>query len=220
MGKANKEIVKEFYDVVINGKNMDAFYEYFREDCTFKIAPYVGIGFSWDTSSSDKIKVTSIAKGGPAEGKLQVGDEIVAAEDNTGKWDSFEELKEIGWGQGKIGTPVKVTIQRDGEQVKAEFTRERIEGFDLTLADVIDNWKHFLTVECPDAKDEIIHIIEEGDLVGVYSIATGTHTEFNRQAIWGEHGFYRLRDGKIVESWGTGPAIEYYTQLGYKVERP
>jgi len=220
MGKSNKEIIKKLHKVVFNGKNLDAIHDYYSEDFVSWSVPYIGIGAFLDPTSEDKVKVRNIVKGGPSDGKLQVGDEIVAAEDEVGKWDTVADLKSVRWGQGKIGTPVKVTLRRDGELVEVELTRDKIESYDTSLDIFIDNWKHFLTIGCPDLKVEIAHIIEEGDLVAVYWISTGTITEFERQAIWAGCTFSRFRDGRIAESWGVGPGIGYYTQLGYKVERP
>lgn len=220
MRKSNKEIVLEFIDVVENQKVLNDFTEYMSEDYVGHSAPYIGLGFNIDTTSSDSIKINSIAEGGPSDGYLQIGDELLAAEDDTRKWETIDDLKTAVWGQGKIGTSVKLAIRRDGEEMEIELARKKVGGFDFPFSEIIDNWKHFLTVECPDRKEDVVHAVEEGDLVMIYSIVTGTLKEFDHHAIWSICSVFRLRDGKITEGWGVGPDISYYTQLGFKIERP
>ncbi|UCH59393.1 MAG: PDZ domain-containing protein [Anaerolineales bacterium] len=221
MGKSNKEIVLEFIELCVNEKNLDAITDYVSQDYVYRNPPYVGMGINVDRNLPDKIVILSVKAGGPSDGKLQVGDELLAAEDETDKWETLEALKETSsWGHGKIGTTVKLKIRRDGKEMEVEVTRSKIEGFDVPFNIVIDAFKHYHTVDCPDHKEEVMHIVAEGDIVMTYSQIEGTVTEFDRQAVWTSSTVWRLADGKITEAWGVGPELSYYYQLGYKIERP
>ena len=74
----------------------------------------------------------------------------------------------------------------------------------------------------PDTHMEILDVIAEGDRVAARFVCSGTHTgEWLGHAPTGrrferidEAGFYRFRDGRIVESWGVEDTLTRLEQLG------
>jgi predicted ester cyclase len=72
----------------------------------------------------------------------------------------------------------------------------------------------------PDYKAEIKMILEEGDLVAVYLISSGTNQEFHASAVWPECSIMRLENGKIVESWSVEDDLSFNLQMGYQVKEP
>jgi predicted ester cyclase len=76
----------------------------------------------------------------------------------------------------------------------------------------------------PDTRMEIIDLIAEGDRVAARFTCSGTHTgEWLGHAPTGrrfeqidEASFYRLRNGRIVESWGVEDTLRRLEQLGLR----
>jgi hypothetical protein len=73
--KSHAEIVRDVLEQVVNQKKIDAWDQYFSPDYIARGAPFIGMGFSRDTSG-DKHVVNAISPGSPAEGKLEIGDEL------------------------------------------------------------------------------------------------------------------------------------------------
>jgi hypothetical protein len=86
--KSNVEIIQDVIEQVVNQKKIDIWDQYFSQDYISRGAPFVGMGFSVD-SSGNKHTINIIAPGSPAEGKLQVGDELLWAEDEHQRWASM-----------------------------------------------------------------------------------------------------------------------------------
>ena len=198
---------------------MDLWDQYISKDYVSHAAPYIGMGLSTRTSS-DKIIVTSIAPGGPSEGKLQLGDEIIRVEDDYNMWDTFEQLKTAVMGLGETGTTIKVRVRRREGSFDYELTRGLIEGFDISYEVARENTRTFLMEDYPDVKVSVIKIIEEGDTVACYTETKGTDSDFNREVIWSDSTFYRLSDGKIVEEWYVSDDVSVLKQLGYDIKAP
>ncbi|MFP2959358.1 ester cyclase [Myxococcus sp. 1LA] len=78
----------------------------------------------------------------------------------------------------------------------------------------------------PELKFDILHLVADGDLVLVHWKATGPDPKHVDEA--GEarplllqgHSLYRLRDGKVVESWDISDRLSPLLQRGYKVVPP
>jgi predicted ester cyclase len=76
----------------------------------------------------------------------------------------------------------------------------------------------------PDTHMEIVDLIAEGDRVAARFTCSGTHTgEWIGHAPTGrrferidEVSIYRLRDGRIVESWGIEDTLRRLEQLGLR----
>lgn len=103
--KSNVEIIQDIVEQVINQRKIDVYDQYFSEDYVSRGDPYVGIGFSVDSSGNKHI-INIVATGSPAEGKLQVGDELLWAEDEHEHWASYEDIKQ-GFLLGSRGNKYK-----------------------------------------------------------------------------------------------------------------
>ena len=126
--KSNVEIIQDINEQVFNQKNIDQWEQYISQDYVLHGAPYVGTGYSFDSSGKKHI-VNVIAPGSPAEGKLQVGDELLWEEDEHQRCDTYEQIKQAIV-QGHRGSKFKVGVRRDNQTLEFEFTRDLIEGFD------------------------------------------------------------------------------------------
>ena len=143
MEEKNIQIVRASIEHVINAKRFDRLYEYYSEQCLLHTAPYVGLGLFPEESSGERMVVKSVAANAPATGKVQVGDVLVRASDANGTWESFDQLRTGLWGQGMLGTPVTLTLQRDGKTVEVTLKRARVEGFDNRLSDFYETWRYY-----------------------------------------------------------------------------
>jgi hypothetical protein len=100
MTQTNSSIVRGFFDEVINERRLDLLPKYFSEEYVGHGTPYVGIGVAPDYSRGEKVTVKLVNPGGPSEGKLMVGDEILRVSDGERTWETFEELRQSAWGPG------------------------------------------------------------------------------------------------------------------------
>lgn len=78
----------------------------------------------------------------------------------------------------------------------------------------------------PDLKFELQHVVADEDLVSVHWKAVGTDATHKGPdgkpkpvALFG-HSLFRVRDGKIVESWDVSDRLPMLLQRGYKVVPP
>ena len=176
--KSNKQIVRDFYTKVVNEKRLDLIEEYVSPSFVAHGFPYVGMGVNSDSTSGDKIVVTAIVPGSPADGKLEVGDEILMAKDDTHTWDSFQALDRSPWGWGEIGTQVTVRVRRGEETLDIQLTRGLVPSSETPYDLLLENFKHFLTREWPDMEVNIEALVEEDDLVACMF----TQTELRKRA--------------------------------------
>jgi steroid delta-isomerase-like uncharacterized protein len=72
-----------------------------------------------------------------------------------------------------------------------------------------------------DLHFEIQEMVGSGDIVATRVSGSGTHDgnfmgtpPTGRKAEWGSMGFFRVRDGKIVEHWGQPDVFSLLQQLG------
>ena len=216
--KSNDEIIKDIIEQVVNQKKLDIYDEYFSQDYVSRGTPYVGMGFSVDSSGNKHI-INIVAPGSPAEGKLQVGDELLWAEDEHQRWASYEEIKQ-GILQSNRGSKYKVGVRRGNQTFEYEFTRDLIKGFDTPKDQAKSALREFMTKEFPDLKATIKQILADGDMVVCLLEYRGTHADFEREAVWREAWFVRLSEGKIVEDWTVLNLDSYFRQLGYQIIPP
>jgi len=221
MLKKNAEIVREYFNEVINSHNIDRTYDYLDKKCVFHAPPYVGLGFRWDEKPENKLVIAAVAENGPCYGNLRVGDELVRIQGENGTAETFEQLKNGFYALGRIGTPVSITVRRGEKLLDFTLIRSRIEGFDNVMNDdQLDGIRKFFTEIMPDYKAEIKVILEDGDKVAIYLISSGTSQEFHASAVWPECTIWRLENGKIVETWGVEDNLSWNLQMGYQVKEP
>ena len=114
MGQTNINIIHGYFEEVINQKHLDRIPTYFSQNFTEHGSPYVGLGLMIDDTSGDGVTIMHVVPGGPADGKLKPGDEILLAYDGDNTWKTYEELRQGGvWGQGEIGTCITVKVRRE-----------------------------------------------------------------------------------------------------------
>jgi len=216
--KSNVEIIQDIIEQVVNQKKIDVYDQYFSEDYISRGDPYVGTGLSVDSSGNKHI-IKIIAPGGPAEGKLQVGDELLWVEDEHQHCATYEDIKQ-GFLQGSRGSKYKVGVRRGNQTLEYEFTRDLIKGFDTPKDQAKSDLREFMTKEFPGLKAAIKQIHADGDMVVCLLEYRGTHADFEREAVWREAWFVRLSEGKIVEDWTVFDGSSYFRQLGYQLVPP
>jgi len=220
MSKTNIQLVREFIEEVQNRKHFDRFFDFFNKDAVMHIAPYVGLGVTTDDHSGDKLVVVEVAPHGPARGKLMPGDVIVSMQDDQRTWATFDELKTGLWGQGVPGTHLTATVRRDGKLETVPLIRGRVDGWEMKLDKVVNLWRDDVMKNWPDLHMSIELIFGSDDLVTCYSIVSGTNAEYHRAATWSGCDIYRIKNGKIVESWGVEDEFSRMKQLGYRIAEP
>jgi predicted SnoaL-like aldol condensation-catalyzing enzyme len=216
--KSNVEIIHDIVEQVINQKRIDIWDQYFSQDYISRGAPYVGMGFSVDSSGNKHI-VNIVAPGSPSEGKLRVGDELLWAEDERQRWATYEDVKH-GILQGYRGSKYKVGVRRGNQTLEYELTRGLIRGFDTHNAHAKSDMQEFMTKEIPDLMATIKLILADGDMVVCLLEYCGTHACLEREAVWREAWFVRLSEGKIIEGWPVVDESSYCRQLGYQIIPP
>ncbi len=218
MSRKNIDTVRGFIDA-INHNQFDRFFEFCSQDAVSHAPPFVGLGLHTDDSSGTVV-VLGAAPGGPADGVLLPGDKLVRVWDSNHTWETFDELKGGLWGQGIPDTPLTVTVERDGKVIDLQLLRGSVKAFDLKFSDMLEPWRQYKLKVWPDLKTEIQFIFEKDDLVAFFGIDSGINLEFHRTATWGECSIFRVRDGKIVESWSIEDAFAQLKQLGYDIREP
>jgi steroid delta-isomerase-like uncharacterized protein len=73
----------------------------------------------------------------------------------------------------------------------------------------------------PDVHFTIVQMVGEGDMVGTYVTGEGTQNgpfmgfpPSGKHVRWASTGFFRVRDGRIVEHWGVPDLLGIMTQIG------
>jgi len=215
--KSNAEIIRDVLEQVVNQKRIDAWDQYFSQDYIARGAPFIGLGFSRDTSGNKHI-ITAILPGGPSEGKLQVGDELLWVEDERQRWATYGDISE-GL-RSHRGSSLKMGVRRGEQTLEVELTRGLIRGFDTDNDRAKSEMQEFMTRQIPDLSVDIKMTLEDGDAVVCLMEYRGTHAEFKREAIWREIWIARLSEGKIAESWPLPDIDAYCRQLGYRLIPP
>ena len=216
--KSNVEIIQDTIEQVVNQKKIDLWDQYFSPDYISRGAPYIGMGFSADSSGNRHI-IKMVVPGSPAEGKLRVGDELLWAEDERHHCATYEEIKQ-DFLQGSRGDKYKVGVRRGNQTLECELTKGFIRGFDTHNDQAKSDMREFMTKEFPGLKATIKQIHADGDMVVCLLEYRGTHADLEREAVWREAWFVRLSEGKIVEGWPILDLSSYFRQLGYQIIPP
>ena len=212
--KSNIEIIQELIEQIVNQKKIEKWDQYFSQDYIARGAPFIGMGFSRDSSENKHI-INMVFPGSPAEGKLQVGDELLWVEDENKRWATYEEIE-----QGIQGRQYKVGVGRGDQTLEVELTRELIGGFDTHTDQAKAEMREFMSEQFPDLKATIKLILADGDLVVSLLEYRGTHATFEREAVWREAWFARLSEGKVVEGWPIIDESSFFRHLGYQLVPP
>lgn len=216
--KSNVEIVQDVVEQVANQKKIDLWDQYFSQDYVSRAAPYIGMGFSVD-SAGDKHRVNGIVPGSPAEGKLQVGDELLWAEVGQQRLATYAEILQ-GVLQGHRGSSFRLCVRRGNQTCEYELTRGLFQGIDTHTEQAKAEIQELLTEQIPDLRVTINLILAHGDMVVCLLEYRGTHAHLEREAVWREAWFVRLSEGKIVEGWPVTDESSYLRQIGYRIIPP
>ena len=219
MTQTNINILHGYFDEMINQKHLDLIPKYFSEKYIGHGTPYVGTGLIIDDSSGEKVTIQSVYQGGPAEGKLMVGDEILRVVDGEHTWSTFEELRQGLWGQGVIGSSLTVWVRRDKAEHEITVARGLVEGFEFPYHLLESGTREYFK-EWPDIKARLVNVIEAGDLVAYHVENQGHNARYGRSAVWAEFGFVRFQDGKIIDWWSAEDLVSQFKQLGYTILAP
>ena len=122
--QSNIEIIQDIFEQIVNQKKIDNWDQYFSQDYISRGAPFIGMGFSRD-STQKKHTINMVIPGSPADGKLQAGDELLWVEDEHHRWDTYAEID-----QGLQGRKYKMGIRRGNQTLEYELTRGIVRGFD------------------------------------------------------------------------------------------
>ena len=215
--KSNVEIVRDVLEQVVNQKRIDAWDEYFSREYVARGAPYVGMGFSRESTGEHHI-IYAVVPGSPADGKLEVGDELLWVEDEWQRWATYEDIPEGI--RSHRGDTLMLGVRRRNQTLECEVVRGLVRGFDTDNDRAKSEMLDFMTKEIPDLSVDVKLTLADGDMVVCLMEYRGTHAHFKREATWREAWFVRLSEGKIVESWPLPDIDAYCRQLGYRITPP
>jgi len=220
MSHKNIRIVREFVDQIFNAKRVDRLHDFFDESCIFNSAPYIGLGFVVDGSSNERLVVSKIAINGPANGLVEVGDELVRATDGQDAWEGYEELRKGLKGHDQLGSDLKLSVLRAGEVHEINLESGWVTGFNSSLAEMREMWQNMLLQEMPDLYTEIEQIFADRDMVAYFATNSATSESYHRTAVWSECNILRLKNGRIVEWWGIPDLLSQQKQFGFDITAP
>ncbi|MEN8242852.1 MAG: ester cyclase [Chloroflexota bacterium] len=216
--KTNREIIEEVISEVVNQKQLERYPQFVSEEYFSRGDAFIGLGFSAQPES-DTLRLQFIAPGSPAEGVLEVGDELLWAAAGEQRWSTAEEIS-----QGFIGSfrgeAYRVGVRRGEQSLEFELSRGLVPGYDTPREQARANLEEFITEEFPDLRAEIRQIVADGEMVVALLEYRGTHAGQGCEAIWQEAWFVRFADGKIIEDWTVFNGSNYFRQLGYRMVPP
>ena len=212
--KTNVEIIQDTIEQIVNRKDIEKWDQYFSPDYIARGAPFIGMGFSRDTSGNRHI-INMVFPGSPADGVLQEGDELLWVADEDQRWDTYEAISE-----GLQGRSYRVGVRRGDQTLEYALTRDYFKGFDTPNDQAKSEMRAFMTEDFPDLKATIKLILSDGDMVVSLLEYRGTHAKYKREAVWREAWFTRLSGGVIVESWPIIDESSFFRHLGYQLVPP
>jgi hypothetical protein len=219
MSQTNSDVLRGVFDEVINQQRLDLLPEYFSEDYIGHGTPYVGVGAGADFSDGEKVIVDLVHPGGPADGRLMVGDEILRVSDGDRSLETFAELRYAPWGPGVLGVPLTIWVHREGEEHEITLVRGLVPSIDFPCHLVEPSLREWYKL-WPDLETRLVRVMESGDLVAYHAENRGSNVRYGRSAVWAEFGMVRVQDGKITDWWSTEDTFSQFKQLGYTVEEP
>ena len=219
MSQTNGSVLRGFFEEVLNQRNPDLLSKYFSDNYIGHVTPYVGVGVGPDFSSGEKVIIRMVVPGGPSDGKLMVGDELLRISDGDCTWETFDEIRNSTWGHGPLDTAFTVWVRREGQEHEITLTRGLIQGVDIPYHFVEDGISELFET-WPDWHSRLVQVLEVGDLVAYHAEHQGYNARFGRSAVWSEFGFVRVQGGKITDWWSNEDLYSQYKQLGYTIEEP
>jgi predicted ester cyclase len=159
--------------------------------------------------------INFVFPGSPADGKLQVGDELLWVEDQHQRWAGYEEIK-----QGLQSNTYTLGVRRADQTLEFQLTKDLFPGFDTHTEQAKSEMREFMSKDIPDLKATIKLILADGDMVVSLLEYRGTHANFEREAVWREAWFVRMSEGKIVEGWPIIDESSFLRHLGYQLIPP
>ena len=219
MSPTNSEILHGYYDEVINQKRLDLIPKYLSKNLIIHNVTYVGVGIMTDDLNGVQVIVLNVIPGSPADGKLMVGDELLRVDDGARTWETYEELRLFLWGPGPVGSSLTLWVLRGGIEYKITLFRDLIPGPEIPFHFIESSFPEFFK-EWPDIKNQVVQVLESGDMVAYRLENQGYNTRYGRRAVWTEFGFMRIQDGMITELWALEDLLFQFKQLGYIVHEP
>lgn len=219
MTETNSSIVRGYVDEVVNQRRLDLLPKYVSGEYVGHGTPYVGIGIAPDHSSGTEVTVQVVNPGGPAEGKLRVGDEILRVSDGERTWETFDELRNSTWGPGTLGGSLTLWVRREGVEHEISLERGLMPGFEFPYYALESGMREWLQ-DWPDLETRLVNVIEAGDLVAYHAENQGNSARYGRAAVWAEFGFVRVQRGKITDWWIVEDTFSRFKQLGFAIEEP
>jgi len=221
MTQTNSDILRGCIDQVANQQQLDLLPKYFSEDYVFHARPIVGLGIAADLGDGEKVTVRGVHPGGPADGRLMAGDEILRVSEGQRTWETFDELTRSPWGPGAVGTSLTLWVRRGEEEHEITVVRGLIPGREMPLPyHVIESSFREWRKDWPDQETHLVHVIESGDLVAYHAENRGYNARYGRSAVWAEFGMVRVQDGKITDWWSIEDSFSRMKQLGYTIDAP
>lgn len=128
---------------------------------------YVGIGVTYSLSAENAYEITAVSAGGPADqAGILPGDRLVSAAGvDVSTLSSSDDLASLV--KGEIGTVVTIVVERDGQQLSFEITRNLIVTYSVTSRMLENNVGYIAIADFDSKVDDEFHthldaLVEQG----------------------------------------------------------
>lgn len=128
---------------------------------------YVGIGVTYSLSAENAYEITAVSAGGPADqAGILPGDRLVSAAGvDVSTLSSSDDLASLV--KGEIGTVVTIVVERDGQQLSFEITRNLIVTYSVTSRMLENNIGYIAIADFDSKVDDEFHthldaLVEQG----------------------------------------------------------
>jgi len=128
---------------------------------------YVGIGVTYSLSAENAYEITAVSAGGPADqAGILPGDRLVSAAGvDVSTLSDSDDLASLV--KGEIGTVVTIVVERDGQQLSFEITRNLIVTYSVTSRMLENNVGYIAIADFDSKVDDEFHthldaLVEQG----------------------------------------------------------
>jgi len=128
---------------------------------------YVGIGVTYSLSAENAYEITAVSAGGPADqAGILPGDRLVSAAGvDVSTLSSSDDLASLV--KGEIGTVVTIVVERDGQQLSFDITRNLIVTYSVTSRMLENNVGYIAIADFDSKVDDEFHthldaLVEQG----------------------------------------------------------